>query len=1017
MRTTLLLLTLLYSCFLSSQIAITDVLNTGTSGSNPSELTLYNNSVYFTAEVSGVRNVYIYDGTTVTAITNENATFTPKELTVLNGNLYFSGDDGSGRFLYEINASSATTASKLTYSTAYDPKEYIEANGNIYFAGTTGLFSYDGSAIVELATYPAGVSVLTPNDLNMEDPYSEKALIFVNDKLFFHSSQGLYGYELLQSNPIVIWCDVIALQGNEYNLTSINNRVVYTSTFNATPAYELISVNSNTPNDYISIQVNGLGFSSIPKHYITYDNTLFFMAKTGGLNDIFITDGITTTQVTTGLSDGTNGQSFDDNLKIINGKLFWANQEILGSSGSYSLDGASCFSYPYFERNALFLNNQYYSVGIDGSSSTYGIHKCDDTSSGVITCHTANDNAITEIMAYNGEVFYISNDDAFGVEIFSTTSDGSGLCYENQLNDLSCIELIGKVKLDTAVSAVGNYSILTHNEDGYISSIPSSSLSTDDADADPTNEFQNLSISGSNISISDGNTITLPTSTGDDLGNHTATTNIDANSNSINNLATPTAPNDAATKAYVDAISVDDADADPTNEFQNLSINGSDISISDGNTITLPSPNSNILEDADSDTKVLAEESTDIDKIAILLEGTKYYELDFRNNNPTFNILNAPNIVFGEGAGQSLTTDAEDNFFFGKLAGKSVTDGTGNFAIGENALLELQVQSNNIAIGNNALQNIGITNLSTLRATQNIAIGNDALKVNPEGYENIAIGHAAMANSVDARRSVAIGVAALIKDDGYSNVGVGRIAGFSNTIAHSNTYIGDQAGYQVTTGSLNTLIGRNSGYELKTGNFNVALGMDAGVESTYDNISNSAAIGYLARNTASNQVVLGNTTTSEICGTVDFTVHSDSRIKENVNDNVVGLNFINGLRPVSYNVNYQTVAEMIGEESPDRDQEAKLRIAREAKSQKTEYGFIAQEVEQLTKDLDFEFQGVHIPESPENLYRISYSTFVVPLVKATQELSDKNDELEKENQELKAQLDDILKRLADLEKK
>lgn len=66
----------------------------------------------------------------------------------------------------------------------------------------------------------------------------------------------------------------------------------------------------------------------------------------------------------------------------------------------------------------------------------------------------------------------------------------------------------------------------------------------DDADADSTNELQNLSISGNDLTISDGNTVTLPSFT--------------------------------------------EVDGDTTNELQTLSISGSDISISDGNTITLP---------------------------------------------------------------------------------------------------------------------------------------------------------------------------------------------------------------------------------------------------------------------------------------------------------------------------------------------------------------------------------------------------------------------------------------------
>ena len=72
-------------------------------------------------------------------------------------------------------------------------------------------------------------------------------------------------------------------------------------------------------------------------------------------------------------------------------------------------------------------------------------------------------------------------------------------------------------------------------------------LNADDADADPTNEIQSLSVSGDSLSLSNGNTVQLP--------------------------------------------AINDADADSTNELQTLSITRDSLTISAGNTILLPSSN------------------------------------------------------------------------------------------------------------------------------------------------------------------------------------------------------------------------------------------------------------------------------------------------------------------------------------------------------------------------------------------------------------------------------------------
>jgi trimeric autotransporter adhesin len=79
-------------------------------------------------------------------------------------------------------------------------------------------------------------------------------------------------------------------------------------------------------------------------------------------------------------------------------------------------------------------------------------------------------------------------------------------------------------------------------------------------------------------------------------------------------------------------------------------------------------------------------------------------------------------------------------------------------------------------------------------------------------------------------------------------------------------------------------------------------------------------------------------------------------------------------------------------------------IAEEAiksKEKKVYTGFIAQEVEQAAKQLNYDFSGVHVPENERDVYGLSYSEFVVPLVKAVQELSKQNEDLQKQIEALK----------------
>jgi hypothetical protein len=86
-----------------------------------------------------------------------------------------------------------------------------------------------------------------------------------------------------------------------------------------------------------------------------------------------------------------------------------------------------------------------------------------------------------------------------------------------------------------------------------------------------------------------------------------------------------------------------------------------------------------------------------------------------------------------------------------------------------------------------------------------------------------------------------------------------------------------------------------------TGASNTAIGNAADV--TTGALTNATAIGANAMVNASNKVRIGDATVTVIEGAVAFSPPSDARFKDNIQEDVQGLDFIMKLRPVSYNFN------------------------------------------------------------------------------------------------------------------
>ena len=333
------------------------------------------------------------------------------------------------------------------------------------------------------------------------------------------------------------------------------------------------------------------------------------------------------------------------------------------------------------------------------------------------------------------------------------------------------------------------------------------------------------------------------------------------------------------------------------------------------------------------------------------------------------NITGIHNIAIGSNSLESNTDNT--NIGIGTATLFNNTTGSKNIAIGYTTLHNNIIKSRNIGIGFASLYHFIGTGVDT--ESDNIAIGSQALKSTTTGYWNTAIGNNTLISNIS----------------GQWNVAIGNDAAYNNTIGTNNVVMGVQALYQNQGGNSNTAIGHQASYNNTSGLNNTSLGKWA--LSGVTTFSNCTGLGSNAAVTASNQVQLGDaSTTTYVYGTVQN--RSDERDKVDIQDTILGLDFINNLRPVDFKWNYRekykkTVSEII-------DGETVLTVTENINDgsqtgTRLHHGFIAQEIETLITQTGIDFGGYqdHSINGGDDVKSIGYDEIIAPLVKAVQELS------------------------------
>jgi hypothetical protein len=374
-------------------------------------------------------------------------------------------------------------------------------------------------------------------------------------------------------------------------------------------------------------------------------------------------------------------------------------------------------------------------------------------------------------------------------------------------------------------------------------------------------------------------------------------------------------------------------------------------------------------------------------------------------------------VAIGRGAMESWTSINTENIAIGYDALSSMTVGKYNVVVGSEAMSDGSIVGDeNAVFGCQAMKYFnspdtlgGNTVIGAYAAKyvtnveKKVAVGAFAGYQSPS---NVSVGYSASYHNVlnADNKNVALGAYALYGQDGetgYYNVAVGYKALYNNERNH-NVAIGSEALYnnglsQASGGNGNTAIGYKALYENKDGNNNIAIGAYAGYNG-YSYV-NSIAIGYNCNITASNQVRLGNSTTTSIGGYVNWENYSDARFKRDVREDVPGLDLVLKLRPVTYHMDMDAIAKW--HNTPDG---LRLFESEKLKESELQIGFIAQEVEQAANELNFDFYAVDKPDNPKDPYGLRYSMFVPVITQAVKEFDVLLQEEKKQHENVRNEL-------------
>jgi ELWxxDGT repeat protein len=325
-----------------TQISLADDINDTTAdgtiagnSSTPNWLTPFNGALYFSAfDARRGTELWRYNGTTAVRAadvnpdandnikTNPNSSW-PSNLTVLNNTLYFTANGGSrsNYELWKFDGTTATLAANIHPDTGLDYSSYPTGltafNGALYFSADDGsngyeLWKYDGAkALLVTNINPGGAT---------SSSYPQH-FTQLNNYLYFSAFHPNYGYELWKTDGTnVTLIDINPGSGGSYpDFLTVFNGALYFRATDEVHGYELWKYDGSSASMVADINTGG---DSFPKDLTVFGNALFFAADDGIHGwELCKYDGANATLV----GDlNPSGDSFPDFLTVFNGALYFS---------------------------------------------------------------------------------------------------------------------------------------------------------------------------------------------------------------------------------------------------------------------------------------------------------------------------------------------------------------------------------------------------------------------------------------------------------------------------------------------------------------------------------------------------------------------------------------------------------------------------------------------------------------------------------------------------------------------